>query len=108
MPLQPGSIDTPKPVCAFHSTLPAAVAVLSNHVTSPAQMRASGELEAVANKASDTFALPRPLTLRLTTCGSPDAWYNTQSGELTLCYERLEHFRQLAAQLPKVRPAQTP
>ena len=73
-----------------------------------AKVRASGELEAVANKASDTFALPRPLTLRLTTCGSPDAWYNTQSGELTLCYERLEHFRQLAAQLPKVRPPQTP
>lgn len=73
-----------------------------------AKVRASGELEAVANKASDSFALPRPLTLRLTSCGSPDAWYNTQSGELTLCYERLEHFRQLAAQLPKVRPAAAP
>ncbi len=73
-----------------------------------AKVRASGELEAVANKASDTFALPRPLTLRLTACGSPDAWYNTQRGELTLCYERLEHFRKLAAQLPKIRPTQTP
>lgn len=73
-----------------------------------AKVRASGELEAVANKASDTFALPRPLTLHLTACGSPDAWYNTQRGELTLCYERLEHFRKLAGQLPKIRPAQTP
>ena len=73
-----------------------------------AKVRASGELEAVANKASDTFALPRPLTLRLTACGSPDAWYNTQRGELILCYERLEHFRKLAAQLPKIRSAQTP
>ena len=67
------------------------------------KVRLSGELEAVAQKASETFALPRDLTLRLTGCGAPDSWYNTQSGELTLCYERLEHFRELATRLPALR-----
>ncbi len=68
-----------------------------------AKVRGSGELEAVAAKAGEAFVLPRPLLLRLTSCGEPDAWYNQQSGELTLCYERLVHLRQLAAQLPRLR-----
>lgn len=68
-----------------------------------AKVRASGLLEEVANRASETFALPRELNLRLTSCGADDAWYNGQSGELTLCYERLAHFRQLAQQLPRLR-----
>ncbi len=69
------------------------------------RVRASGELEAVANKAADTFALPRPLILRLTSCGAADAWYDQRAGELTLCYEQLEHLRHLAAQLPHLRNA---
>lgn len=68
-----------------------------------ARVRASGELEAVAAKAADTFSLPRPLILRLTNCGAPDAWYDHRAGELTLCYEHLEHLRRLAAQLPQLR-----
>ena len=72
-----------------------------------AKVRASGELEAVAKRASETFALPRGLTLRLTSCGAADAWYNRQSGELTLCYERLAHFQQLAQQLPRLRASES-
>jgi len=72
-----------------------------------AMVRASGELEAVAKRASETFALPRGLTLRLTSCGAADAWYNSHSGELTLCYERLAHFQQLAQQLPRLRASET-
>ena len=68
-----------------------------------ARIRASGELEAVATKAADTFALPRPLVLHMTNCGAPDAWYDHRAGELTLCYEHLEHLRRLAAQLPHLR-----
>ncbi|MDA0424834.1 DUF4344 domain-containing metallopeptidase [Stutzerimonas frequens] len=70
-----------------------------------AKIRASGELEAVAAKASEAFALPRDLTLRMSTCGAPDAWFNRISGELTLCYERIAYFRELAAELPNVRRA---
>lgn len=69
------------------------------------KIRASGELEAVAAKASEAFALPRDLTLRMSTCGSPDAWFNRISGELTLCYERIAYFRDLAAELPSVHQA---
>ena len=57
-------------------------------------------LSAVAAKASHDFDLPRDVTLRMTSCGSPDAWYNAISGELTLCYERLSYFRELARQAP--------
>ena len=69
------------------------------------EIRASGELEAVAAKASEAFALPRDLTLRMSTCGAPDAWFNRISGELTLCYERIAYFRDLAAELPSVHQA---
>lgn len=69
------------------------------------KIRASGELEAVAAKASEAFALPRDLTLRMSTCGAPDAWINRISGELTLCYERIAYFRDLAAELPSVHQA---
>ena len=66
------------------------------------KVQASGELEAVALRASEFFALPRDLTLRVTSCGAPDSWYNTNSGELTLCYERIAHFRKLARKLPRL------
>ncbi len=69
-----------------------------------AQVRASGSLETLTRRASEIFALPRTLILRLSSCGIADAWYNRNSGELILCYERLQHFRQLAETLPRLRP----
>lgn len=69
------------------------------------KVKASGELEAVAERASEFFALPRNLTLRVTSCGTPDSWYNINSGELTLCYERIAHFKKLARKLPRLNPA---
>ena len=66
------------------------------------KVQASGELEAIAERASSFFELPRNLTLRLASCGAPDSWYNTKTGELTLCYERIAHFRKLARQLPRL------
>ena len=68
-----------------------------------ARIQASGLIEQVANRASDSFPLPRPVSLRLVTCGAPDAWYNRLQGELNLCYELIEHFRVLAAELPALR-----
>ncbi len=68
------------------------------------KVKASGELEAVAERASEFFVLPRDLTLRVTSCGAPDSWYNTNSGELILCYERIAHFRKLARKLPRLNP----
>ncbi len=67
------------------------------------KVRASGELEAIAERTSSTFALPRDLKLIVTSCGEADAWYNRNSGELTLCYERILYFRELAKKLPRLR-----
>ena len=39
----------------------------------------------------------------MSTCGAPDAWFNRISGELTLCYERILYFRELARELPRLR-----
>ena len=68
------------------------------------KVQASGELEAIAERASSFFELPRNLTLRLASCGAPDSWYNTKTGELTLCYERIAHFRKLARKVPRLHP----
>lgn len=64
------------------------------------KVKASGELEALAKRASEFFALPRDLTLRISSCGTLDSWYNSHSGELTLCYEHIAHFKKLASQRP--------
>ncbi|WP_300655542.1 DUF4344 domain-containing metallopeptidase [Pseudomonas sp.] len=69
------------------------------------QIRRSGEVEAIAARASETYRLPRDLVLRLVSCGAPDAWYSRTGGELVLCYERLAHFQLLALQLPHLRQA---
>jgi hypothetical protein len=73
-----------------------------------AQIRRSGEVEAIAARASETYRLPRDLLLRLSNCGAPDAWYSRTGGELVLCYERLVHFHALAAQLPRLRQTPAP
>ncbi|WP_277052871.1 DUF4344 domain-containing metallopeptidase [Zestomonas thermotolerans] len=67
-------------------------------------VRQSG-LDDLARRVSRLFALPRPLTLWLASCGAPDAWYNRHEALLTVCYERLRHFRKLAAGLPARRRA---
>ncbi|HEX5841104.1 MAG TPA: DUF4344 domain-containing metallopeptidase [Pseudomonas sp.] len=72
------------------------------------QIRRSGEVEAIAARASETYRLPRDLVLRLSNCGAPDAWYSRTGGELVLCYERLAYFQTLAAQLPHLRQAPRP
>ena len=69
------------------------------------QIRRSGEVEAIAARASETYRLPRDLVLRLASCGAPDSWYSRTGGELMLCYERLAHFQLLAVQLPRLRQA---
>ena len=72
------------------------------------QIRRSGEVEAIAARASETYRLPRDLVLRLSSCGAPDAWYSRTGGELVLCYERLTYFQTLAAQLPRLRQPPLP
>lgn len=68
-----------------------------------ALLQDSGEVEAIAARASAVYRLPRDLILRVVNCGAADAWYSRDAGELVLCYERLAHFQLLAAQLPRLR-----
>ncbi|WEJ71172.1 DUF4344 domain-containing metallopeptidase [Pseudomonas sp. PSE14] len=68
-----------------------------------ALLRDENHLQALVNEVFLQFHPPRPLTLRLINCGAPDAWYNINAGEMALCYERLQHFREMAENLPRLR-----
>lgn len=68
-----------------------------------ALLRDENRLQQLVNAAFQQFHPPRPLTLRLVSCGAPDAWYNVNSGEMGLCYERLQRFREMAENLPRLR-----
>lgn len=67
------------------------------------RVRQSGVLEQVAARVSEAFALPRDVSIRMTSCDEPDAWYNAMLGEVTLCYERMNYFMELSKQLPALR-----
>lgn len=67
------------------------------------RVRDSGVLEYVAGQVNQRYVLPRPITLRVTSCGSPDAWYDSQRAEISLCYERLQHFVDLARSIETLR-----
>jgi Putative metallopeptidase len=44
-------------------------------------------LETVAEHATNQFAWPAPLTLKMETCGSPNARWDIRSREVVVCYE---------------------
>lgn len=68
-----------------------------------ALLRDENRLQELVNEVFQQFRPPRPLTVRLLNCGAPDAWYNINGGEMALCYERLQHFRDMAENLPRLR-----
>lgn len=81
------------------------IPVMDRDETAPliALLRDEDRLQRLVDEVFKQFRPPRPLTLRLITCGAPDAWYNSNSGEMALCYERLERFREMAENLPRLR-----
>ncbi|QRY79228.1 hypothetical protein JVX91_27285 [Pseudomonas sp. PDNC002] len=68
-----------------------------------ALLRDGDHLQLMVDEVFRLFRPPRPLTIQLVSCGAPDAWYNSNSGEMALCYERLQHFRDMAENLPRLR-----
>lgn len=68
-----------------------------------ALLRDGDHLQLMVNEVFRLFRPPPPLTIQLVSCGAPDAWYNSNSGEMALCYERLQHFREMAENLPRLR-----
>lgn len=61
-------------------------------------LRESGMLEAMADEMSGTFRLPRPLTMKAARCGEPNAFWEPEAGEITICYELIRDYLELHAQ----------
>ena len=71
-----------------------------------AMVRVALLLDSLGRGADAATALEKFATAYPRDARAPDAWYNAISGELTLCYERLSYFRELARQLPALRRQQ--
>ena len=52
-------------------------------------------LETLADKMSDKFALPAPITLEMQTCGSADARFVSRTKTVSVCYELADEFSDL-------------
>jgi hypothetical protein len=52
-------------------------------------------LERTAGLLQTRFAFPEPLTLKLSHCGIPNAYWDLEYREVILCYELISHFRKL-------------
>src|SRR6516162_4166459 len=52
-------------------------------------------LDTVAEHAADDFAWPKPFTLEMQSCGSPNAGWHPSTHKLTLCYELAGDFAEL-------------
>ena len=61
-------------------------------------LRQSGVLEAAAADFSNSFALPRPITIRATECGEPNAWYDPETEEVSVCYELVDMYFSMIAE----------
>ncbi|MBU1174932.1 MAG: DUF4344 domain-containing metallopeptidase [Alphaproteobacteria bacterium] len=55
-------------------------------------LKASGVLELAATDISASFALPRPITIRATQCGEPNAFYDPETEEVSICYELVDMY----------------
>src|SRR5262249_55900852 len=49
-------------------------------------------LETVANFAAERYVWPRPITLEMSTCGQPSAYWDTDEHKLVVCYELGQDF----------------
>lgn len=60
-------------------------------------LRSERVLETVADRVAASFRLARPATLRATTCGEENAFYDPEADEITLCYEYVQFYYDLIA-----------
>ena len=61
-------------------------------------LRQSGIMEAAAADISSSFALPRPITIRATQCGEPNAFYDPETEEVSVCYELVDMYFSMIAE----------
>lgn len=62
------------------------------------RMRDGRVLERVLALVSDNILLPDSIVLRTSSCGSPDAYWDSNAREVLLCYELVEGFYALSAE----------
>ena len=58
-------------------------------------IESAGVLELAADYLSSKYAFPRPAALRGEECGDSNAFFDPNAGEVVLCYELIEEFRQI-------------
>ncbi len=51
-------------------------------------------LDGMAASLNGMVALPRDVYLNLDTCGEPNAFYNPETSEITMCYEYIAYFEE--------------
>jgi hypothetical protein len=59
-------------------------------------IRENRTLEDAADQLNEKLALPKDITLQAKSCGQPNAFFNPDDNSLTICYELMEHFYNLA------------
>ena len=52
-------------------------------------------METIAADLSSTFNLPRALRMTGKACGEPNAYWDSEAGEVTMCYELIREFKAL-------------
>ena len=52
-------------------------------------------METIAADLSSTFRLPRALRMTAKACGEPNAFWDPEAGEVTMCYELVREFKTL-------------
>ena len=60
-------------------------------------LRRSKILEETAEDIDTSFALPKPITIRATTCGEANAFYDEDTDEVLVCYELVDDYFNMLA-----------
>lgn len=58
-------------------------------------LRNSGIMEALATEMGSAFRLPRAITIKGARCDKPNAFWNPQAAEITVCYELVRDYVQV-------------
>lgn len=66
-----------------------------NYGRERAFLKDSELLEAVASVISETFRLPRNITLAAKKCGEPNAFWDSEAAEVQICYELVREYQGL-------------
>jgi hypothetical protein len=66
-----------------------------DHGYEAALLHESGLIEAVARDIGTSFKLPHGLTIHLRSCGQANAFYQSDEGSITVCYELVAFYERL-------------